>query len=87
MIGPLPNLPCVHLDRGYDSRKTRDLLEILGYHAGTPTVVIGGSPVYRTRLVTDAASRAGITTTPTVRVNGQEIARTDEALRAAAATG
>jgi len=37
-----------------------------------------------TRSVTDSASRAGITATPTVLVNGQEIARTDEALRAAA---
>jgi len=33
MIGPLPERPCMHLDRGYDSRKTRDLLEILGYDA------------------------------------------------------
>jgi hypothetical protein len=33
MIGPLPDLPRMHLDRGYDSTKTRDLLEILGYHA------------------------------------------------------
>jgi hypothetical protein len=33
MIGPLPDRPCMHLDRGYDSRKTRDLLEILGYQA------------------------------------------------------
>jgi len=31
MIGPLPDRRCMHLDRGYDSRKTRDLLEILGY--------------------------------------------------------
>ena len=31
MIGPLPDRPCMHLDRGYDSRKTRDLLEILDY--------------------------------------------------------
>lgn len=31
MIEPLPDRPCVHLDRGYDARKTRDLLEILGY--------------------------------------------------------
>ena len=31
MIGPLPDRPCVHLDRDYDSRKIRDLLEILGY--------------------------------------------------------
>ena len=40
-----------------------------------------------TRSVTDAASRAGITATPTVLVNGREIARTDEALRAAVAAG
>lgn len=33
MIGPLPDQPCMHLDRGYDSTKTRDLLEILGYDA------------------------------------------------------
>jgi hypothetical protein len=31
MIGPLPARPCMHLDRGYDSRKTRELLEVLGY--------------------------------------------------------
>lgn len=31
MIGPLPQHSCVHLDRGYDSAKTRDLLEELGY--------------------------------------------------------
>jgi protein-disulfide isomerase len=36
-----------------------------------------------TRSVTEAASQAGITATPTVLVNGREIARTDEALRAA----
>jgi hypothetical protein len=32
-IGPLPDRPRMHLDRGYDSSKTRDLLEILGYNA------------------------------------------------------
>lgn len=31
MIGPLPRHACVHLDRGYDSGKTRDLLNELGY--------------------------------------------------------
>lgn len=36
-----------------------------------------------TRSVTDAASRAGITATPTVLVDGREIARSAEALRAA----
>ncbi len=31
MIGRLPDRPCVHLDRGYDSAPTRDLLDELGY--------------------------------------------------------
>ncbi len=31
MIGPLPDQPCVHLDRGYDSTPTRDLLDEFGY--------------------------------------------------------
>ena len=31
----------MHLDRGYDSRKTRDLLEILGYQ---PDIAIKGAP-------------------------------------------
>lgn len=54
-IGPLPDGPCVHLDRGYDSAKTRDLLEILGYDAdiaakGLPAPVQAGKrwPVQRT---------------------------------------
>jgi hypothetical protein len=42
MIGPLPQyrdlrgddeFPNVHLDRGYDSRKSRDLLDLLGFDA------------------------------------------------------
>jgi DDE family transposase len=55
MIGPLPDQPCLHLDRGYDSTKTRDLLEILGYDAdialkGTPAPIQAGKrwPVERT---------------------------------------
>jgi hypothetical protein len=32
MVGPLLERPCLHLDRGYDSRKSRDLLDILGCH-------------------------------------------------------
>jgi len=55
MIGPLPDQPCLHLDRGYDSTKTRDLLEILGYDAdialkGTPAPIQPGKrwPVERT---------------------------------------
>lgn len=40
-----------------------------------------------TRSVTDAASWAGITATPTVLVNGREVGRTAEALRAAVAAG
>jgi len=31
MIGALPDQPCVHPDRGYDSTPTRDLLDELGY--------------------------------------------------------
>jgi hypothetical protein len=55
MIGPLPHRPCMHLDRGYDSRKTRDLLDILGYDAkiavkGKPAPIQAGKrwPVERT---------------------------------------
>jgi len=55
MIGPLPELPRMHLDRGYDSAKTRDLLEILGYEAhiavkGVPAPIQAGKrwPVERT---------------------------------------
>jgi hypothetical protein len=55
MIGPLPDRPCMHLDRGYDSGKTRDLLEILGYNdeiatKGVPAPVQVGKrwPVERT---------------------------------------
>ena len=33
MIGPPPKCPTMHLDRGHDSGKTRDLLEILGDRA------------------------------------------------------
>lgn len=55
MIGPLPDAPTMHLDRGYDSGKTRDLLEILGYRAeiavqGVPAPIQAGRrwPVERT---------------------------------------
>jgi hypothetical protein len=55
MIGPLPDQPCLHPDRGYDSAKTRDLLNILGYHGeiavkGTPIPIQAGKrwPVERT---------------------------------------
>jgi hypothetical protein len=55
MIGPLPDQPCLHPDRGYDSAKTRDLLNILGYHGeiavkGTPAPIQAGKrwPVERT---------------------------------------
>jgi protein-disulfide isomerase len=40
-----------------------------------------------TRSVTDAASQAGVTATPTVLVNGQEVDRTADALRAAVTGG
>lgn len=55
MIGPLPDGPCMHLDRGYDSAKTRDLLQILGYNddiavKGQPAPIQAGKrwPVERT---------------------------------------
>ena len=41
MIGPLPDQPGMHLDRGYDSHKTRDLLQILGYQ---PHIAAKGLP-------------------------------------------
>jgi hypothetical protein len=54
MIGPWPDRPAMHLDRGYDSAKTRDLLEILGYEAhiaarGVPAPIQAGKrwPVER----------------------------------------
>jgi hypothetical protein len=71
MIGPLPDRPCMHLDRGYDSRKTRDLLDILGYDAkiavkGKPAPIQAGKrwPVERTqcaarRLVVSPAQPGG----------------------------
>jgi hypothetical protein len=64
MIGPLPQsrdtagndrYPTVHLDRGYDSGKTRDLLDRLGFHGeiavkGKPAPIQAGRrwPVERT---------------------------------------
>lgn len=64
MIGPLPQhrdgqgrywFPNLHLDRGYDSTKTRDLLHILGFNPhiavkGTPAPIQAGKrwPVERT---------------------------------------
>ena len=50
MLGPdclLPDRPTMHLDRGYDSGKTRDLLEILGFEAdiavkGVPAPIQAG---------------------------------------------
>jgi hypothetical protein len=64
MIGPLPQhrdvhgedlFPTVHVDRGYDSGKTRDLLHILGFEGeiaakGVPAPIQAGRrwPVERT---------------------------------------
>ena len=42
MIGPPPKCPTMHLDRGYDSGKTRDLLEVLGDRA---EIAVKGQPV------------------------------------------
>lgn len=41
MVGPLPDGACMHLDAGYDSHKTRHLLECLGY---TPHIATKGKP-------------------------------------------
>lgn len=41
MIGPLPDLPGMHLDRGDDPARTRHLLEILGSDAH---VALAGEP-------------------------------------------
>ena len=48
MVGPLPEGACVHLDAGYDSSKTRDLLTILGY---TPHIATKGksAPIQATK--------------------------------------
>jgi IS5 family transposase len=54
MIGPLPDGPGMHLDRGYDSTKTRDLLEILGYDA---EIAANGDPP-RQRPASDGRSSA-----------------------------
>jgi hypothetical protein len=80
MIGPLPQahdtlggdiFPTVHLDRGYDSGKTRDLLDVLGFHGeiavkGVPAPIRAGRrwPVERTqcaarRLVVSPAQPGG----------------------------
>ncbi len=60
MLGPLPAEPTMHLDRSYDSTKTRDLLEILGYQAeiatkGAPAPIQVGKrwPVERTHSWTN----------------------------------
>jgi hypothetical protein len=55
MIGPLPDRPCLHLDRGYDSRKTRNLCDVMGFDhdiaaKGVPAPIQAGKrwPVERT---------------------------------------
>jgi protein-disulfide isomerase len=58
-----------------------------GAGSGFATCVQDGRYAGWTRSVTDAASRAGISATPTVLVNGREVERTAEALRAAVAAG
>lgn len=64
-----------------------DQLVALGRQAGAgdsfATCVADGTYAGWTRSVTDAASRGGVNATPTVMVNGKEIGRTDDALRAA----
>jgi protein-disulfide isomerase len=64
-----------------------DQLVALGTQAGAGpgfgTCVQDGRYSDWSRSVTDAASQAGVTATPTVLVNGREVAHTAEALRAA----
>jgi protein-disulfide isomerase len=64
-------------------------LVALGTQAGAGpdfgTCVQDGRYTGWTSSVTDAASQAGITATPTVLVNGQEVARSVDALRSAVA--
>lgn len=59
----------------------------LARQAGAPDAVASCIDSHRhngwTASVTDAASQAGVNGTPTVKVNGKEIERTDAALRAA----
>jgi protein-disulfide isomerase len=66
-------------------------LVALGTQAGAgaefATCVQEGRYADWTRSVTDAASQAGVTATPTVLVNGQEVDRTADALRAAVTGG
>jgi protein-disulfide isomerase len=54
-----------------------------GAGAGFATCVQDGRYADWTRSVTDAASQAGVTGTPTVLVNGREVEHTAEALRTA----
>ena len=62
-------------------------LVALGTQAGAggdfATCVQDGTYADWTRSVTDAASQAGVTATPTVLVNGQEVEHTADALRTA----
>jgi protein-disulfide isomerase len=68
-----------------------DQLVALGTQAGAgpgfATCVQDGRYADWTRSVTDAASQAGVTATPTVLVNGREIERSADALRAAVTGG
>ncbi|WP_300011583.1 thioredoxin domain-containing protein [Pseudonocardia sp.] len=68
---------------------TQDTLIALGEQAGAgpdfATCVAEDRYTAWTAALTDEASRAGITSTPTVLADGVEIARTDDALRAAVA--
>ena len=66
MIGPLPQyrdlhgddeFPNVHLDRGYDSGKTRDLLDILGFSPELDEVTAGDALVGHGSIVSGAPWR------------------------------
>ncbi len=76
------NQPPEHGD-GLPEQQLVDLGTQAGAGDGFAACVNGGRYDAWTKSVTDQASRAGVNATPTVQVNGQEIARTDDALRAA----
>jgi hypothetical protein len=61
VIGPLPDQPCLHPDRGYDSAKARDLLDILGYNAD---IAIKGTPAQQWSQVCGRGVRCSRKTWP-----------------------
>ena len=71
---------------GLTDQKLIELGTQAGAEGDFATCVADGRYARWTAAVTDAASRAGVTGTPTVKVNGMTIDNTAEALRAAVAS-